>query len=307
MQGNASQRGAGGAESDSGGRLAFGPGKLIASLALCLMAAGCASIGQALGPSGLAASASARDVGIAFESIDGLPRDMSQKLVHDLDEEAAALRVAVVPPGGEATYRVRGYLAAHARGATTSIAWAWDVYDAQLQRAFRLSGEEEAGPSAGNAAARKGSEARGWTAADEAVLRRIARTGMQQLVDFMASAPAPAAPVAPGRRPRPRATGRTPWRALTMSRPTPLAASPNPAACRCRRGGRCWRRCPARPGSPMRPLGADALGADALSAGARKSGTTNPHVLPGSLRPCYQDRAGEPGHPACTLSMPVSG
>ena len=108
MQGNASQRRAGGAESDSGGKLAFGAGKLIASLALCLMAAGCASIGQALGPSGLAASAPGGDVGIAFESIDGLPRDMSQKLVHDLDEEAAALRVAVVPPGSEAAYRVRG-------------------------------------------------------------------------------------------------------------------------------------------------------------------------------------------------------
>ncbi len=197
MQGNARQRGAGAAGSDSGGGLAFGLGKLIVSLALCLMAAGCASIGQALAPSGLAASAPGGDVGIAFESIDGLPRDMSQKLVHDLDEEAAALRVAVVPPGGEAAYRVRGYLAAHARGATTSIAWAWDVYDAQLQRAFRLSGEEAAGPSAGHGAARKGSEARGWSAADDAVLRRIARTGMQQLVDFLASAPAPAAPVAP--------------------------------------------------------------------------------------------------------------
>ena len=196
MQGNASRRSAGGAESHFSGGLAFGLGrsfKPLMSIAACLMAAGCASIGQALGP-----SAPAHDVGIAFESIDGLPRDISQKLVRDLDEEAAALRIAVVPPGGEATYRIRGYLAPHTRGATTSIAWAWDVYDAELQRAFRLSGEEEAGPSAGNAPARKGSEARSWGAADDAVLRRIARTGMQQLVDFMASAPAPAAaPVAP--------------------------------------------------------------------------------------------------------------
>jgi hypothetical protein len=198
MQGKASQRSAGGAGSDSGGGLRLGLGKLMASLALCLMAAGCASIGQALGPSGLGSSASNRDVSIAFESIDGLPRDLSQKLVRDLDEEAAALRIAVAPPGGEAAYRVRAYLAAHPRGATTSIAWAWDVYDAGLQRAVRLSGEEEAGPSAGHAPARKGSEERGWTAADEAVLRRIARTGMLQLVDFMASTPpAPAAPTAP--------------------------------------------------------------------------------------------------------------
>jgi hypothetical protein len=193
MQGNASQRG----KSDSGCALLRGLGKPVASLALCLMAAGCASIGQALGPSAFGPSTPGRDVSIAFESIDGLPRDMSQKLARDLDEEAAALRVAVVPPGGEAAYRVRGYLAAHAQGGTTSIAWAWDVYDAGLQRAFRLSGEEEAGPSGGNAPSRKGSEGRSWTAADEAVLRRIARSGMQQLVDFMASAPVPSAPAAP--------------------------------------------------------------------------------------------------------------
>jgi hypothetical protein len=230
MQGNASQRGAGAARSDSGGSLAFGPGKLIASLALCLMAAGCASIGQALGPSGLASSSSARDVSIAFESIDGLPRDMSQKLVRDLDEEAAALRIAVVPAGGEAAYRVRAYLAAHARGATTSVAWAWDVYDAGLQRAFRLSGEEEAGPPAGHAAARKGSEARGWSAADDAVLRSIARTGMQQLVDFMASAPpTPAAPVAPAAPPSPR-NGSDTVASLDVPATTPIGGAPEPHA-----------------------------------------------------------------------------
>ena len=205
MQGNASQFRAGGAASDSGIRI----GKLMASLALCLMAAGCASIGQALGPSGFGSAASTHDISIAFESIDGLPRDLSQKLVHDLDEEAAALHIAVAPPGGEAAYRVRAYVAAHGRGATTSIAWAWDVYDAGLQRAVRLSGEEEAGPSAGRAPARKGSEAGSWTAADEAVLRRIARTGMLQLVDFMASTPpAPAAP--PSSAPAAPAPTRTP-------------------------------------------------------------------------------------------------
>ena len=195
MQGNGSRRRAGGAESDSRGSLPFllrRSFKPLVSLALCLMAGGCASIGQALGP-----SAQARGVSIAFESIDGLPRDLSQKLVRDLDEEAAALRIAVVPPGGEAAYRMRGYLAAHTQGAATSIAWAWDVYDSDLHRAFRLSGEELAGPPAGRTAPGRAPEGRSWTAADDAVLRRIARTGMQQLVDFMAAAPAPVAPTTP--------------------------------------------------------------------------------------------------------------
>jgi hypothetical protein len=155
----------------------------MAALALCLAAAGCASIGRTLGPSAQARNAG--DFSVAVESIDGLPRDVSQRLVHDLNEEAAALRIAVVPAGGEATYRMRGYLAPHAGRSGTSIAWAWDVYDGELHRAFRLSGEEPAGRDAGRAMA------------DEAVLRAIARAGMAQLADLAASAPAPAAPAAP--------------------------------------------------------------------------------------------------------------
>jgi hypothetical protein len=86
------------------------------------MAAGCASIGQALGPTAPASGAS-----IAFESIEGLPREVSPKLAQDLDEEAAALRIAVMPAGGQANYRIRGYLAAHAVGSGMAVAWAWDV------------------------------------------------------------------------------------------------------------------------------------------------------------------------------------
>jgi hypothetical protein len=165
------------------------PARLICGLALCLLAGGCGSIGIGQLPGVLAP---ARDISIAFESIDGLPRDLSQKLARDIDEEAAALRIAVVP-AGEATYRLRGYLAAHPAGGTTAIAWAWDVYDGELHRAFRLSGEER---TAAAAPAGKNSEARNWTAADDALLRRIAHTGMEQLAGFAASPPAPPAPAA---------------------------------------------------------------------------------------------------------------
>jgi hypothetical protein len=157
---------------------------------LCLGAAGCGSLGPTLGPS--AQAGSAKDFSIAFESIDGLPRDVSPRLVHDLGEEAAALRIAVAPAGTDATYRLRGYLAAHtgrSRTSITSISWAWDVYDGELHRAFRLSGEAQAGPATGRDA--------GAALADEAVLRTIAHAGMQQLADFAAAAPAPAAPAVP--------------------------------------------------------------------------------------------------------------
>lgn len=162
------------------------------SLAVCLAAGGCASVGpsisqmtQALGAGG-PASAQARASSIVFESLDGLPADSHAALVRDLDEEAAAFHIAVVPSGSEAAYRIRGYVAAHGRGQVTTVAWAWDVYDAGLQRAVRLSGEERS-----DAHAPKGGA--GGAAMDDAVLHRIARTGMAQLADFMASGPPPPA------------------------------------------------------------------------------------------------------------------
>ncbi len=184
MQGDGSRRIAGRAEIDSRRPLVG----LALCLTSCLLAAGCGSIGPTPGP-----AAQARDVSIAFESIDGLPRDISQRLVRDLTEEAAAFRIAVVPAGGEPSYRMRGYLAAHAEGSATSIAWAWDVYDAELHRAFRLSGEEPAGPTVRSPAG-KNPAGRIWATADEALLRRIARAGMEQLAGLLGSAPAPAAP-----------------------------------------------------------------------------------------------------------------
>jgi hypothetical protein len=194
-----------------GCRRIAGAAEPILCLALCVMAAGCASIGQALGPAALGPAAAAREPSIAFESIDGLPRDVSQRLTRDLDEEASARQIVVVPAGAKAAYRMRGYVAAHAEGPTTSIAWAWDVYDAELHRAFRLSGQERAGATAGTG--------RNLAAADDALLRRIARAGMEQLADFLASAPVPAAPAPPA----PAPTG-----SVVASRDDPAAEPPLP-------------------------------------------------------------------------------
>jgi hypothetical protein len=130
-----------------------------------------------------------RPTTVAFESIDGPPAAVFHKFVKSLKDEAGARQIAVVP-AGEANYRLRGYLAAHGQDGATTIAWALDVYDADQRRAFRLSGEE------------KGGAGRTWAAADEAVLNRIARAGMQQF-SVMASArpgPAPAVAAAPPQR-----------------------------------------------------------------------------------------------------------
>ena len=160
--------------------------RLAACLILTLAAAGCNT-------SGPTPRADARGAAIAFESIEGPPAQVVQRLVRDINEEASARQIAVVPRGTAAPYRIRGYLAANAERGAPSIAWAWDVYDGDQRRAFRLTGVEPAGTG-------RQSLAGSWAAADDAALRRIARAGVEQLVVFIASARGPS--VAPEGEPR---------------------------------------------------------------------------------------------------------
>jgi hypothetical protein len=87
----------------------------------------------------------------------------------------------VVSREGQAAYRVRSYLAAEVSRGRTTIAWVWDVYDANQQRALRLSGEEPAGKAGRDA----------WSAADDLVLRKIAQAGFSGL-NAMVNGTAPA-------------------------------------------------------------------------------------------------------------------
>jgi hypothetical protein len=126
---------------------------------------------------------------VAFESIDGPPEELFRKLVSQLSEEASAHRVAMVSRESPAQYRIRGYLAAHVQGKKTTITWVWDVFDADHERATRLSGEVPGAPSE-----------RAWAAADDAVVTRIARDGMTRLAAFLASpGSAPAGEFSPPR------------------------------------------------------------------------------------------------------------
>jgi hypothetical protein len=87
---------------------------------------------------------------------------------------------------------VRSYLSAQVSRGRTVIAWVWDVYDRDQQRALRLSGEEPAGKAARDP----------WTAADDLVLRKIAQAGLSGL-SAMINGTAPDVPPpapAPGRR-----------------------------------------------------------------------------------------------------------
>jgi hypothetical protein len=127
----------------------------------------------------------ARPGTIAFESIDGPPPATSQRLVQQIERAAQAHNLAVVSHEAPAQFRVRGYLSARVERSRTSIAWVWDVYDVEQQRALRIRGEQPGGRT------------RDWAAADESVLRHIADDGMDQLAELVgppAAAPAAAAP-----------------------------------------------------------------------------------------------------------------
>jgi hypothetical protein len=162
--------------------LAFNPARLgiAACLALALAVGGCANTPA---PAPMASVVSAGGASIAFESIDGPPVAVFQNLVTTLSAEAASRQVQVVSRTGSPAYRIRGYLAAIVVGGKSHISWVWDVYDADKQRVLRIAGEEATGRPGSNA----------WAAADEQMVRRIARTSIDRLAAFLASPSAPPA------------------------------------------------------------------------------------------------------------------
>jgi hypothetical protein len=131
--------------------------------------------------------------------VDGPPQQVFDKLVRALEAESTARSFTIVSREAQASYRVRSYLSAQVRrGGKTTIAWVWDVYDRDQERALRLSGEEPAG---------KGRDA--WAMADEQMMRRIALAGLNGLNGLISGSSAPESPA--GRaaiRPRHRANGR---------------------------------------------------------------------------------------------------
>ena len=142
---------------------------------------------------------------IAFESIDGPPVGIFNRLVDDLSSEAQARNLAIASREGAANYRVRGYLAAQVIRGRTHVSWVWDVYDDDRLRALRITGEEAGGRGGGDP----------WSVADEPMLRRIARASMDRLAAYLgnpggplqpdastAIAATPEPPAKPQRRPR---------------------------------------------------------------------------------------------------------
>jgi hypothetical protein len=154
-------------------------------LAIACGLGGCAG-GGAVGGSFAMAGGSPT---VAFESIDGPPPHVFDRMVDVLDSESKLRNLSIVSREGSASYRVRSYLSAQVSRGRTMIAWVWDVYDRDQQRALRLSGQEPASKAGRDP----------WTASDDLVLRKIAQAGLSGL-SAMINGTAPDAPPAPGRR-----------------------------------------------------------------------------------------------------------
>jgi hypothetical protein len=154
-------------------------------LAIACGLGGCAGGGAVSGSFAMAGGSPT----VAFESIDGPPPHVFDRMVDVLDSESKLRNLSIVSREGSASYRVRSYLSAQVGRGRTMIAWVWDVYDRDQQRALRLSGQEPAGKAGRDP----------WTAADDLVLRKIAQAGLSGL-SAMINGTAPDAPPAPGRR-----------------------------------------------------------------------------------------------------------
>jgi hypothetical protein len=154
-------------------------------LAVMLLLAAATALGGCAGGGGPANSyAMAPSAGsgatVAFESIDGPPPQVFDRMVGVLDSESKLRSLSVVSREGTAAYRVRSYLAAQVVRGKTVIAWVWDVYDANQQRALRLAGEEPTSAKGGRDP---------WGAADDLVLRKIAQAGFSGLSNMINGTP----------------------------------------------------------------------------------------------------------------------
>ncbi|HLL26961.1 MAG TPA: hypothetical protein VKT73_04840 [Xanthobacteraceae bacterium] len=112
---------------------------------------------------------------VAFESIDGPPPTVFERLVAQLNKEAEARKLPVVSRAAPNAWRVRFYLAARVQRKQATISWVGDVFDSRYDRAFRVSGEEPVSPARRDV----------WALADDAVLARIAAKSLEAIMGQM--------------------------------------------------------------------------------------------------------------------------
>jgi hypothetical protein len=120
---------------------------------------------------------------IAFESVDGPPRPVFDRLVAALTAEAERRDLPVVTHTVPTAYRVRAYLAPYIekQKKRATLAWTWEVFDTRSNRAYRVAGEESLGAPKADV----------WAQCDDALLKRIAEKGFAELTALIGRQPGP--------------------------------------------------------------------------------------------------------------------
>ena len=148
------------------------------AVVLSLAAGGCQ---QGAGSIGGGPRIAAPGVPIAVESIVGAPDGVTSRFSTALASEASARQVELVGGQTTARYRVRGYLSAEPTDdGSTSLAFVWDVFDSQKQRAQRVQGASIASARAG---------ANPWDSVDQTTVSKAASESMDAIAGFLTTSP----------------------------------------------------------------------------------------------------------------------
>jgi hypothetical protein len=94
----------------------------------------------------------------------------------ELASAAASRKIDLAGADGEARYRLRGYLTTETSAdGETSLAFVWDVFDAEKRRAKRLTGSSPI----------KAAAADRWSGLDKATLAKLAAESADEIAGFL--------------------------------------------------------------------------------------------------------------------------
>jgi hypothetical protein len=143
-----------------------------------LMLAGCNETAGSFDPNG-APRARAPGVPVALVSLDGAPEIVTSRLSSAISQQAARRDIVIVGSDGQPRYQVRGYVSAQpATEGKGELAWVFDIFDAQLKRARRVSGAETVS-GAGDI----------WSGVTDSDLQKIAFRSLDEIAEFLAATP----------------------------------------------------------------------------------------------------------------------
>lgn len=191
----------------------------LAAMAALLLAA-CQTSGGNSPTAKASVGSSGTSRAIAFESIDGPPQPVFNRLVASLTSEADSRNVKVVSREADAGYRVRGYLAASVEDNKGTVDWAWDVFDKDRVRVLRVAGSEQVGNGADV-----------WARCSDEVVNRIAAQSLTEIASRLDGAP-PAirrAPAQPAPETAPPAVQPEDGPAVASAEPADAPAGTSPA------------------------------------------------------------------------------